>query len=160
MKKSIALVLVALAVGVSMILWVVVAAPWEASPTPTPTPVSTPTPTLTPTVLPTPTPTPTPTSELQVIKEWSGAAGITTETFTIDNVPWVIQWSNEPTYYYEGQSLGVLYVDVMEVSEEFGDTVVGSSIEEEGQTYRYEKGTFYLDILAANTNWTIKVLAR
>jgi len=99
--------------------------------------------------------------EPQVIKEWSGTGIKTTEPFTIKEQPWIIQWEHEPVIM-EGQSMGILQIMVYETKNpDIPITLAANSMEKGSDiSYIYETGEFYLTINAANTNWSVKVLAK
>lgn len=122
-------------------------------------PSSAPAPTLAPTPTPTPTETPAPQAQLQVIKEWTGTGIKTTEPFTINNKPWVIDWTHTPALV-DDQSMGILQIMVYNTKNpDIPITIAANSTEAGSDTsYIYETGTFFLTINAANTNWKVKVL--
>ena len=124
-----------------------------------PTP-STPVPAPTPAPTSTPAPEPTKQAELQVVKEWTGNGIKTTETFTISGAPWVISWSNNPQIM-GGESVGMLQIMVYDTENPDFPITLAANTNEKGSatSYIYETGTFYLTINAANTEWTVEVLA-
>jgi len=98
--------------------------------------------------------------ELILINNWSGTGIKTTESFSISKSPWNIVWTNNPETY-EGQSVGTL--QIMVYSTEVPDIPIAFAAntqkEETDITYIYETGTFYLTVLAANTDWEVSVFA-
>ena len=96
--------------------------------------------------------------EPELILKWSGDSVKTTEPFTINNAPWVISWANNPKLYY-GRSMGSLQIMVYNAKNPDVPIALAANLVERGSatSYIYETGTFYLDIVAANTKWAVHV---
>ncbi len=93
-----------------------------------------------------------------LIKEWSGFGGTTTESFTIDSNEWLIDWSSQPTAATES-SAGSLQIMIHDAQNPDLPAILAANTQNAGSntSYIHKKGTFYLTINAANTNWSIKV---
>jgi hypothetical protein len=101
-------------------------------------------------------PSQSPPQSSQIIKEWTGSAIKNTEPFTINHIPWVIQWQITPNSEYNCLLAITIYST--------NNNLVGmftSDVSKSHQTdtyYVYQTGTFYLNILPDNGDYTIKVL--
>jgi len=91
------------------------------------------------------------------IKSWEGTGAKKTETFDITSDQWRITWGNNGGQF----GGGILQVYVYRPGDDLPVALAANTTEIGKDTsYVYEKGTFYLDINAANTNWTVKVEER
>lgn len=94
-----------------------------------------------------------------VIKEWMGAGYKKTEPFTIDEGSWTISWIHVPSTL-KGSSIGTFQVMVYNADDPYLPVaiVAESKEQESGTSYFDEIGTFFLEINAANTRWSVKIL--
>lgn len=86
------------------------------------------------------------------IGSWKGTGIKNTEPFTITKVPWIIAWGNRSSQYG-----GILQIFVYRTNGELVNLVANTMQDESDISYIYEKGSFYLNINAANTNWVVEV---
>lgn len=95
----------------------------------------------------------------RVIKEWMGAGYKKTDPFTIDEGSWTISWLHVPSTL-KGNSLGTFQVIVYNADDPYLPVaiVAESKDKESGTGYFDEAGTFFLEINAANTRWSVKIL--
>jgi len=97
-------------------------------------------------------------ADLILVKSWSGTGIKTTEPFTIQEKPWIVNWVNDPEIM-GGQSVGML--QIMVFSEDDPDIPIDivANTQEAGTdtSYIYEVGTFFLTMNAANTSWGVYV---
>ena len=84
---------------------------------------------------------------------WQGSGMKNTAPFTITKSPWIILWANRPTF----AGAGILQISVNKINGTSVSLAANTMQEENDSSYIYESGTFYLEISAANTNWTIEV---
>jgi len=100
-------------------------------------------------------------SNLEKVGSWKGNGKKNTEPFTITKTPWVIVWINNTLSNNEPKELSrmeLFSISVCEVGNEFSEMIVVDNASEFGDiTYIYEKGTFYLSIYYANSNWIVEV---
>jgi len=101
----------------------------------------------------------TPASQPDIVAKWSGTGIKTTDSFTITDSKWDIQWSSDPEMM-NGTSVGMLQIYVFNVKNtSIPVTVVANTSQQDSDdSYIYQSGTFYLTIGGANTTWTVNVL--
>lgn len=112
-----------------------------------------------------PQPAPRPVPEVEpeklewtLVQSWKGTGIKTTEPFTINNQPWSINWASKPEII-GGESMGVLQIFVYSIEEpDIPITLAANTMEEATDiSFVYERGTFFLTINAANTNWAVDI---
>lgn len=134
----------------------------------TPKSTATSTPTATPTTKPTTTTTTTPTTTAtttpkpgqgKMLKEWTGTASKTTESFTITAAPWQVSWSSNPQLL-SGQSIGSLQVLLLDSKGSPVSSITNTSKKEDSINSVPQAGTFTLQVIASNTQWVVQVWAK
>jgi hypothetical protein len=95
----------------------------------------------------------------EVIAQWAGMGGKTTEPFIIDSDSWAIRWVHLPAVINE-QTIGTFQIMVYNVDEPDMPVIIAAdSQERETGVFTVEgKGTFYLMINSANSRWLVRVL--
>jgi hypothetical protein len=103
-------------------------------------------------------PTSQDTKKPQLIKSWAGTGIKTTEEFTVNSKFWYIIWLNDPTMF-QGLSLGTLQIMVYDANQPNSllATAVNTNARGTNTSYLNQLGTFYLDINAENTSWSVRV---
>lgn len=111
-----------------------------------------------------PPPTSIPEQEIRIIAEWSGTTLTTTYPFVINQGPWVILWSFKPDEAMNGYYTNFLNISVRQPGNDIYIKLVtvlsGAKSLQEGNTYVYDKGTFYIDIVCMDGYWEIKVIGQ
>ncbi len=88
----------------------------------------------------------------QIVKSWQGTGTKKTEPFEITGKQWRINWKSN------GGEYGILYISVYHPGDDIiVDVAANARGNAEDTSYIYKTGTFYLDVNAANTNWSITV---
>jgi len=87
----------------------------------------------------------------QTVKSWQGTGIKKTEPFKITGKQWRINWKSNGEY-------GIFQIYVYRPGD---NLIVGVAANAQGNaedvSYFYKTGTFYLDVIAANANWSITV---
>lgn len=92
-------------------------------------------------------------TRVRTTKSWSGRGMKNTEPFTVSS-PWIISWSCTGGEHGFG-SLGIIvYRAGSNRLVNVAANVMGA---DEGRTWIYESGQFYLQIIAANCSWAVAV---
>lgn len=105
----------------------------------------------------------TPMPTVGELPHWSGIGAKVTEPFTISEAPWVIIWEFQPDEpLIDAVSANILQVSVRQVGDESylkaPINIVNVKEYEAGNSYIYDKGTFYLEINSMGGSWDILVL--
>ena len=91
-----------------------------------------------------------------VVLTWSGNGVKNTETFTITNSPFTVSYSFMPDYMANLFSITVTNVNGGE--SHLIANIVNNTSEKSDMSYVYDKGTFYLEIMAVSGSYNISVV--
>jgi hypothetical protein len=87
------------------------------------------------------------------VASFSGSSNQQTDTFTITSDRFRVTWSSD------GGDLSLFIADLVRPGDDFPTEQLANIANESGSdtTFVYESGTFYIDVTALSTNWTIVV---